>query len=135
MLENPAGLNPLTQQIIGAGLEVHKAFGAGLLEMVYLESLAIELAARGLRIDTTRRIPLTYRGVKLRTSYEPDLIVDDLVIVEVKAVAALIPVHKAQLKTYLKLTGCPVGLLMNFNVPLLKEGIQRVTGEGVVDAG
>jgi GxxExxY protein len=134
MLENPAGLNALTKGIIGAGLEVHRTFGPGLLEAVYSESLAIELTGRGMRVDVTRRIPLSHHGIALHTTYEPDLIVDNLVIVEVKAIAALLPVHRAQVKTYLKLTGCPVGLLMNFNVTLLKEGIQRVTGENVVDA-
>lgn len=133
MLENPAGLNPLTQRIIGAGMEVHRTFGPGLLEAVYLESLALELHACGLHIGVKTPIPLAYHGIKLRASFEADLIVEDRVIVEVKAVGGLIPVHRAQLKTYLKLTGCPVGLLMNFNVPLLKEGIQRITGEDVLD--
>ncbi len=128
MLEDAAGLNPLTQRIIGAGIEVHKAFGAGLLESVYADCLAIEFKACGLKFEQGRRIALRYRGIRLESYFEADLIVEGLVVVEVKAVAALIPVHKAQLITYLKLTGCPMGLLLNFNVPLLKDGVQRVTG-------
>lgn len=127
MLTNPAGLNPLTERIIGAAMDVHRAFGPGLLESVYADCLRIEFGACGLRIEEGRRIPLTYRGVRLKSDFVSDLIVEDLVVVEIKVVSTLAPVHRSQVMTYLKLTGCPVGLLMNFNVPVLKDGIRRIT--------
>lgn len=116
----------LTESIIGCGIRVHEHFGPGLLESVYRQCFAIELHAAGLKADVGRRIPLTYRGVDLDSVFQPDLVIEDVVIVELKAVEALARVHSTQLITYLKLTGCPVGLLMNFNVPYLKEGIRRV---------
>jgi GxxExxY protein len=130
MLENPAGLNPLTEKIIGAGIAVHRVFGPGLLEAVYRACLVLELKAKGLRVETERSIPLVYRGVEVGHPYKMDLIVEGQVVVEAKAVHALAPVHEAQVITYLKLTGCPVGLLMNFNVPLLKDGVNRVVLPG-----
>ncbi len=126
MLTNPARLNDLTGVIIAGAIEVHKECGPGLLEGVYVECLTFELRDRGLEVERGVRIPLTYKGRKLSTRYCLDLRVNGLVIVEVKSVAALAPVHAAQLLTYLKITNCPVGLLINFNVPLLKNGIDRV---------
>ncbi len=107
-------------------MAVHQYFGPGLFESVYRQAFAIELATAKLRVDVGRRIPLTYRGILLSTVFQPDLIVEDLVVVELKAVDVLTRIHGAQLITYLKLTGCPVGLVLNFNVPFLKEGIRRV---------
>jgi GxxExxY protein len=129
MLENPAGLNPLTEKIIGAGI-AHRVFGPGLLEAVYRSCLVLELKAKGLRVETERSIPLVYRGVEVGHPYKVDLIVEGQVVVEAKAEHALAPVHEAQVITYLKLTGCPVGLLMNFNVPMLKDGVSRVVLPG-----
>jgi GxxExxY protein len=116
----------LTESIIGCGIRVHQHFGPGLLESVYCKAFAIELRVANLTFDVNRRIPLTYRGVDLETAFQADLIVEDQVIVEVKAVEQLAHVHSAQVITYLKLTGCPVGLIMNFNVPFLRQGIRRV---------
>lgn len=126
MLTDPAGLNGLTATIIQAAIAVHRETGPGLLEGVYAECLAFELNDRGLEVERGIRIPLTYRGRRLSSHYLLDLRVSGCVIVEVKSVAQLSPVHSAQLITYLKLTGCRVGLLINFNVPLLKQGIRRV---------
>ncbi len=126
MLEDPDGLNPLTEMIIGCGVTVHREFGAGLFESVYARCFILELRANGLQVETEKRIPLFYRGVRVHRGFRIDLIVEGLVVVEVKAVAMLAPVHSAQLITYLKLTGCPVGLLVNFNVPLLTGGVRRL---------
>lgn len=126
MLANPHNLNDLTGAIIAAAIDVHKETGPGLLEEVYVECLAIELSDRRLHVERGVRIPLTYRGRALTTRYVLDLRVNRTLIVEVKSVAALAPVHTAQLLTYLKLTNSPVGLLINFNVPVLKDGLKRV---------
>lgn len=126
MLTNPAGLNGLTSTIIDAAIRVHRETGPGLLEGVYVECLAFELVDRRLEVERGLRIPLTYRGRALASHYLLDLRVSRCVIVEVKSVAQLAPVHSAQLITYLKLAGCRVGLLINFNVPLLKQGIRRI---------
>jgi GxxExxY protein len=126
MLTNPAGLNGLTSAIIDAAITVHRETGPGLLEGVYVECLAFELLDRQLEVERGLKIPLTYRGKRLASHYLLDLRVSRSVIVEVKSVAQLAPVHSAQLITYLKLTACRVGLLINFNVPLLKQGIRRI---------
>jgi GxxExxY protein len=126
MLTNPRGLNELTGGIIAAAIAVHRECGPGLLESVYTECMTYELQERDFEVETGLRIPLTYRGRRLSSHYYLDLRVNRQVIVEVKSVAALAPVHTAQLITYLKLTACPVGLLINFNVPVLKQGVRRV---------
>jgi GxxExxY protein len=126
MLEDPDGLNPLTEKIIGCGVTVHREFGAGLYESVYARCFILELRAAGLRVETEKRIPLVYRGIRVHKGFRIDLIVEDLVVIEVKAVSALAPIHSAQVITYLKLTGCPVGLLVNFNVPILTSGVRRL---------
>jgi GxxExxY protein len=126
MLTNPAGVNDLTEKIIGGAMRVHQDKGPGLLESVYFECMLLELRDSNLDVKQKVRVPLTYRGRHLATAYELDLLVQDRVIVEVKAVSALAPVHKAQLLTYLKLTGRPVGLLINFNVPVLRAGVSRL---------
>jgi GxxExxY protein len=118
----------LTGDIIGACIEVHRQLGPGLLESGYEECLAYELGCRGLRYERQPSLPLVYEGVRVEQAYQPDFIVNRRVIVEIKAVQQLLSVHKAQLRTYLKLHGTPVGLLVNFNVPALREdGIRRVT--------
>lgn len=121
--------NKLTENIIGAAMDVHRALGPGLLESAYEECLCHELQLRDLRVLRQVAIPVRYKGIELDCGYRLDLVVSDLVVVEIKAIEKLLPIHEAQLLTYLKLGGWPVGLLLNFNVPVLKEGIiRRVLG-------
>jgi GxxExxY protein len=115
----------LTEQIIGAAIEVHRALGPGLLESAYQACLARELAVRGLSFEQQKPSPVEYKGTRLDCGYRLDFLVADKVIVELKAVDELHPVHEAQLMTYMKLTGCKVGLLINFNEVLLKDGVRR----------
>jgi GxxExxY protein len=120
-------LNALTQAIIGAAIDVHHELGPGMLESAYDACLAYELLERGFRIERQKPMPLSYRGQVLDAGYRIDILVEDLVVVEVKTVEALCRVHSAQLLSYLKLSGCKVGLLINFNVKWLTEnGIKRV---------
>ena len=118
--------NGITHQIISAGIDVHRALGPGLLESAYIPCLQQELATRKLRFVTERCVPIVYKGTTLDTRYRIDLIVEDTVVVEVKSVEQLLPVHQAQVVTYLKLTGCPAGLLINFNVAKLTDGVKRL---------
>jgi GxxExxY protein len=124
-------IDALTETIIGAAIEVHRTLGPGLLESVYLACLLHGLALRGLHCRAEVAIPVEFKGVKLDCGYRLDLLVEDTIVVELKAVEKLLPVHQAQVITYLKLTGKPVGLLINFNVPLLKEGIKRLYNPSV----
>ena len=117
--------NWLSNQIIGAGIEVHKALGPGLLESAYQTCHRRELELRGIEIETEVPLPVVYKGEKLDCSYRMDEVVGGLVVVELKSVDCIEPIHEAQLLTYLKLTGIRVGLLINFNVPVLKNGIYR----------
>jgi GxxExxY protein len=119
-------LNKLTEVIIGAAIEVHRNLGPGLLESAYEACLAFELKERGLTIERQVELPLCYKEVHLDCGYRIDLLVNRAVIVEAKAVNAIAPIHHAQLTSYLKLSECRVGLLINFNVVLLKDGIKRV---------
>lgn len=116
----------LTGQILGAAIEVHKQLGPGLLESTYQACLCHELELRGISFECQKPLPLEYKGIRLECGYRIDLLVADLVIVEIKSVEALAPIHAAQLLTYLKLTGVKVGFLINFNVVVLKEGIRRL---------
>lgn len=116
----------LTEQVIGAAIEVHRALGPGLLESAYEACLAHELAARGLHVERQVALPVRYKGVALDCGYRLDLVVEGEVIVELKAVKAFEPIHTAQLLTYLRLAGLRVGLMLNFNVAVLKQGIKRV---------
>lgn len=116
----------LTGQIIGAAIEVHRVLGPGLLESAYQNCLAHELSLRHLPFERERALPVEYKDVRLDCGYRLDFWVAEKVIVELKAVETLLPIHEAQLLTYLKLTGCHIGLLVNFNVPVLKEGIKRM---------
>ena len=122
-------LDGITRKIIGAAIKVHRAPGPGLLESAYEACLAVELSQDGLRVETQKPLPLVYRQVKLDCGYRLDLFVEGAVIVEVKAVDSLAPIHEAQLLSYLRLTGCKVGLLINFNVGMLKAGIRRVVND------
>ncbi len=118
--------NQISGLIIGAGIEVHRHLGPGLLESTYEGCLQRELEMRGLRVCRQRKLPVTYKGLRLEDAYRVDLIVEETVIVEVKAVEALAPIHEAQLLTYMKLGGWHRGLLINFNVPVLTQGIRRM---------
>ncbi len=119
-------LNQVTSQTIGAAIDVHRALGLGLLESAYEACLAYELVNRGLNVEQQKPLPITYKDVSLDAGYRLDLLVERSVIVELKAVDSLTPLHKAQLMSYLKLSGLNLGLLINFNVQVLKSGIQRV---------
>jgi GxxExxY protein len=121
----PPFVNALTWKIIECAIAVHSALGPGLLESAYLACLIVELRHAGLRVDIGVKVPIVYRGLKLDCGYKLDLLVDDTVILELKTVSTILPVHEAQLVTYLKLTAKPLGLLLNFNVPLMKDGIVR----------
>jgi len=119
-------INKLTQETIGAAIEVHRALGPGLLESAYEECLCRELTIRNISFEHQKPLPLEYKGFKLECGYRIDLLVAGTVVVEVKAVEVLLPIHEAQLLTYLKLGGWKPGLLINFNVPVLKQGIKRL---------
>ena len=119
-------INTVTERILGAAIEVHRELGPGLLESAYEECLATELALRGIRFERQKPVPLLYKGSKIGLGFRLDLVVEDLVAVELKAVDAILPIHEAQVLTYLKLTGLQVALLLNFNVKLLPKGIRRL---------
>ena len=123
--------NVLTERIIGAAIEVHRHLGPGLLETAYDECLCYELSQQGVRFQRQVALPITYKGVKLDCNYRLDLLVEDTVVVEVKAIEALLPVHSAQLLTYLKSSGKRVGLLINFNVTQLTKGLKRMVNHYV----
>lgn len=121
----PAYRDPRTTGIIGAAIEVHRQLGPGLLESIYLECLCRELAIRGIPFIHEVPLPVIYKGLNLECGYRLDLLVNNEVVVELKSLEHVPPVHEAQLMTYLHLTGKKVGLLINFNVPLLAQGIIR----------
>lgn len=118
-------INELTEQVIGAAIEVHRELGPGLLESAYRMCLVHELYLRGIQCRTEVDLPLQYKGVKLDCGYRVDVLVEDVLVLELKTVDQFAPIHDAQLLTYLRLGGWPVGLRLNFNVPVLKDGIRR----------
>ena len=118
-------INDITETVIGAAIEVHRALGPGLLESAYTQCLCHELRLRELPFVLEQPLPLLYKGMRLDCGYRVDLVVADAVVVEVKVVDRVAPVHEAQLLTYLRLGGWKVGLLINFNVSLLRQGIVR----------
>jgi GxxExxY protein len=118
--------DPLTEQIIAAAIAVHRALGPGLLESAYEQCLGLELSAIGLSYQRQVNVPIQYRGATIENAYRIDLLVEGKVIVEIKAIEKLIPVHEAQLLTHLPLMNLKTGLLLNFNHPTLKEGIKRM---------
>lgn len=124
--EPTIAMNQLTGRIIGAAMEVHKTLGPGLLESAYETCLEYELNAQGFRVERQKALPVVYKDIKLDQGYRIDLLVNNMVIVELKAVDALTDVHKAQVRSYLRFSGCQVGLLLNFNVMLLKQGLHRI---------
>jgi GxxExxY protein len=117
--------DPLTEQVIGAAIEVHRVLGPGLLESVCEKCLCQELRARGIECVRRVELPVIYKGLQLDCAFVMDLVIPEQLVIELKAVEKLLPVHEAQLLTYLKLSGIRLGLLLNFNVPLLKDGIKR----------
>jgi GxxExxY protein len=119
-------LNQITDTIIGAAIQVHRALGPGLLESAYEAYLAFEFIDRGLKIEQQKSLPLVYRQVRLDCGYRLDLLVESRVVVEIKAIEQLAPIHQAQLLSYLKMSNYKVGLLINFNVRVLKSGIIRM---------
>lgn len=119
-------LDLCTGQVVDAAMTVHSALGPGLLESAYEACLAHELRARGLRVLAQLPLPIMYRGTRIEVGYRLDLLVNNAVVVEVKAVARMLPVHEAQLLSYLRLSGHRVGLLINFHVPRLRDGIRRM---------
>ena len=118
--------NTLTSKIIGAAIDIHRALGPGLLESAYETCMGYELRLRKLKVESQKPIPIFYKDVMLDCGYRADLVVEDEIIVEIKSVSALAPIHESQLLSYLKLAGCKIGLLINFNVKFLKEGIRRM---------
>ena len=124
--ERAEGTRGLSDQIIGAAIEVHRHTGPGLLESAYEECLCYELSQLGLSFKRQVHLPVVYKGIKLDCGYKMDLVVEDTVVLELKTVDQILPVHTAQLLTYLKLSGKKVGLLLNFNAPVLAKGIKRL---------
>jgi GxxExxY protein len=122
-------LNRISESIIGAAIAVHRELGPGLLESTYEACLAYELLEHGYKVECQKEQPVVYRGIRLDCGYRLDLLVEGKVIVELKAVDKLHPIHEAQLISYLKLSGCKLGLLLNFNVRILKEGLKRLVHE------
>jgi GxxExxY protein len=122
-------VDSITGQIIGAAIRVHKKYGPGLLESVYVACLGHELVALGLKVEVEKPLSLKHDGLVIHRAYVLDLLVEDQVIVEVKCVSKIAPIHTAQLLTYLRLTGLHLGLIVNFNVPKLVEGIKRVAND------
>jgi GxxExxY protein len=121
--------NDISRDVIGCAIEIHKAMGPGLLESTYLTCLAYELRQKGYFIEEQLGLPLIYKGVEMEIGYRLDLLVEKKVIIEIKSVEKLNDVHTAQILTYLKLSGASVGLLINFNVLALKEGIRRLVSK------
>jgi GxxExxY protein len=116
----------ITEAIIGAAIEVHRQLGPGLLESAYEACLYREITQRGLNVTRQVGLPVEYKGAKVDCGYRLDLVVEGEVVVELKAVESLLPIHNAQLITYLKLSGYPIGLLINFNVTMLRNGLRRL---------
>jgi GxxExxY protein len=115
----------LSHAIIGAAIEIHRTLGAGLLEAVYEKCLAREFALRSILFERQKPIPLVYKDLKLECGYRLDFLVSGRIVVEIKSIEAIAPIHESVMLTYLRLSGSPIGLLINFNVPILKDGIRR----------
>ena len=132
-LEDPAPVDytnrphdALTKKIIGAAIQVHRALGPGLLESSYETCLIYELLQEGLKVERQKAIPIRYKDINLDCGYRLDLLVEEKIILEIKSVNELAKIHEAQLVTYLRLSGCQVGLLINFNVRILRQGLRRI---------
>jgi GxxExxY protein len=125
-MEENQQLNSITEQIIGAAIDVHRTLGPGLLESAYEACLMFELVSRGLKVEKQKPLPVIYRDVKLDCGYRLDLVVENAIVIELKAIDKLLPIHRAQLLSYLKLSGLKVGLLINFHTKMLKDGVVRL---------
>ena len=123
--EQPGPRDALTEKVIGLAIDVHRGLGPGLLESAYEECLCFELQSHAIPFRRQTPLPVVYKTVKLECGYRMDIVVEDRLVVEVKTVEKLLPIHEAQILTYLKLSGIHVGLLLNFNTPVLKDGIKR----------
>jgi GxxExxY protein len=121
-----ADIEHLTEKVIGCAIEVHRMLGAGLLESVYRECMIIEMRSAQLRFESERHITLAYKGVPISSKLRLDLLVEGVVVVELKAIECIHPIHQSQVITYLKLSDCPAGLLLNFNVTSMRAGIKRL---------
>ena len=122
-------VNKLSSNIIGAAIEVHKTLGPGLLESAYERCLCHELNLRGLSFETQKPLPVVYKGKRLDCGYRLDMVVENTIILELKSCEAILPIHKAQLLTYLNLSGIHLGLILNFNVPVMRDGIVRMVNK------
>ena len=122
-------INKLSSEIIGAAIEVHKALGPGLLESAYEKCICHELSIGGLSLEKQKPLAVRYKGINLDCGYRLDVVVEDAIILELKSCVNIEPIHKAQLLTYLKLSGIKLGLLLNFNVTLMREGIVRIVNK------
>jgi len=125
-MNNENKLNKITETIIGSSINIHRELGPGLLESAYEACLVYDLTKTGLKVEQQKPLPITYRGIKLDCAYRIDLLVDNLVIVEIKSLDNILPIHKVQLLSYLRLSDIKLGLLINFNVDVLKDGIVRI---------
>jgi len=121
----PMELNEITKAVIGCAIEVHRNLGPGLLESAYEECLIFELVKKGLEIEKQKPVPVVYKDIKLDYGYRIDILVENSVIIELKAIDAINPVHEAQILTYMRFANKPIGLLINFNVKVLKDGLRR----------
>jgi GxxExxY protein len=128
-MEVMMNMNQLSSKIIGAAIEVHKTLGPGLLESAYEDCLCHELSIQGLLFEKQKPLPVVYKGKQLDCGYRLDIVVEKAVIIELKSCEKIEPIHKAQLLTYLKLSGLNLGLILNFNVPLMRDGIVRMVNE------
>jgi GxxExxY protein len=126
MFPSDEAIDAVTEKIIACAIEVHRVLGPGLLESIYRDCLLIELKRAQLSVESERYVPFEYTGQPIATKLKLDLLVNGCIVVELKAVESLHPVHSAQVITYLKLTGCPAGLLLNFNATTLRAGLKRL---------
>jgi GxxExxY protein len=122
-------LSDVTEKIIGAAILVHRELGPGLLESAYEACLMFELAEAGLQVERQKPLPVNYKGVQLECGYRLDLVVENKIILELKTVEKILPIHEAQILSYLKISGCRLGFLMNFHVDVLKNGIRRIVNQ------
>ena len=129
IMEVMMNINQLSSKIIGAAIEVHKTLGPGLLESAYEDCLCHELNIQGLLFEKQKPLSVVYKGKKLDCGYRLDIVVEKAVVIELKSCEKIEPIHKAQLLTYLKLSGLNLGLILNFNVPLMRDGIVRIVNE------
>jgi GxxExxY protein len=128
-MDEKDALNRISEQVIGAAIDVHRIIGPGLLESAYEACLVFELRDRGFKVEQQKPLPVVYKNDKLDCGYRLDLVIEGRVIVEIKAVERLTTVHEAQLLSYLRLCGCKLGLLINFHVSMLKNGVRRIVNE------